>query len=98
MVNATGWSQLMDGSPIGAAYYMYNLAFVGWFVIILFFVFQIMLYLKLRNVTTNLITGLFFASLYLGGRLGETTTAGMYMMGILLGLELAGVVYFLFSK
>jgi hypothetical protein len=98
MVNVTGWQQLMDAQPVQAAYVMFNSAFAGWVIILLFFVFQFMLYAKLRNATTNLIIGLFFAALYLGGKLGETTTAGMYLMSILLALELAGVLYFAFSK
>lgn len=98
MVNATGWSQLMEGAPIQAAYVMFNTAWGGWIVFLLFCVFQFMLYAKLRNVTTNFIIGIIFASLYLGGRLGGTTTAGMYTMSILLGLELCGIIYFLFTK
>jgi hypothetical protein len=97
-VNATGWDQLMAGSPVQAAFYMFNTALAGWVIILLFFVFQFMLYAKMRNATTNLITGLFFTALYLGGKLGAQTTAGMATMSILLALEIGGVLYFIFTK
>ena len=98
MVNATGWEQLMNAQPVQAAFFMFNTAWAGWVIILLFFVFQAMLYFKLRNATTNFITGIFFASLYLAGRLGATTTAGLATMWIVLVLELVGIFYFIFSK
>lgn len=98
MVNVTGWQELMNASPIQAAYVMFNTAWAGWIIIILFFVFQLMLYLKVRNVTTNFIIGIFFASMYLTGKLGATTVGGQSVMMILLALELGGILYFVWSK
>jgi hypothetical protein len=98
MVNATGWDQLMAAQPVQAAFVMFDTAFVGWTIVILFIVFQFMLYMKLRNATTNFIVGMFFVSLYLGGKLGTHTSAGTAVMGIILAIELVGIVYFVFSK
>jgi hypothetical protein len=98
VTTACGWEQLLAAQPIQAAFIVFDTAFVGWTIIILFFIFQFMLYMKLRNVTTNLIIGLFFASLYLTHKLGPTTNAGMATMAILLALEIGGVLYFLFAK
>ena len=65
--NVTGWSQLMDGNLILAAYTMYDASnvFAGWLVVILFFVYQFMLLMKTRNLTLSWVTGLFFVSLYI---------------------------------
>ena len=63
-INATGWPELIDGHMIGAAFVMYNTAFFGWAITILFFVYQIMLYMKTRNMTLCFITGIMFVSLF----------------------------------
>jgi len=50
-INATGWSELFEGKFFEAAYVMYDhptAGLGGWFVAILFFVFQSMLYLKTK--------------------------------------------------
>ena len=98
MVNATGWSQLMDGNMILAAYTMYDAsnAFAGWFVVILFFVYQFMLLMKTRNLTLSWITGLFFVSLYISSSFVKATTVPL--MFILLAFELAGILYFIIWK
>ena len=64
MVNATGWSELYGGHIISAVYTMYDAALLNWSVAILFFVFQITLLIKTRNLTLAWISGMFFASLY----------------------------------
>lgn len=63
--NVTGWSELIEGKPIQAVYAMYDLAWNHWFVVILFVVFQFMLFLKTKNLTLMWVTGLFFGSLYI---------------------------------
>jgi len=47
--NVTGWTQLMDGNIVGAAWTMYNTALVGWMIGILFIIFQILILWKTRN-------------------------------------------------
>ena len=95
MVNATGWSELMDGNLIGASFAMFDAAFMGWTVAILFFVFQIMLYMKTRNMTMLWITGIFFLSMYVG--LSAFTTVvrieSVEVMFALLVFELAGILF-----
>lgn len=92
--NTTGWSELYNGNIIGAAYTMYNTAFLGWFVVILFFIFQFMLYMKSRNLALNFITGLIFASMFLTEQLLNElliAPAAVPVMYILLVIELAGI-------
>ena len=94
--NATGWSQLYDGNMISAAFTVYDVAFVGWTVAVLFFVYQFMLILKTRNLTLAWITGLFFASLYAVSVFVKAVS--IQAIFILLVFELAGILYFIFWK
>jgi len=96
--NVTGWTQLMDGNLILAAYTMYDAsnAFAGWLVVILFFVYQFMLLMKTRNLTLSWITGLFFVSLYITSSFMKETAVPILF--IILVFELAGILYFLIWK
>lgn len=96
--NVTGWSQLMDGNLILAAYTMYDAsnAFAGWFVVILFFVYQFMLLMKTHNLTISWITGIFFASLYAISYFVKPIS--IQVIFILLVFELAGILYLLIWK
>jgi len=93
-INATGWNELYKGDLIGAVYHLYDGAsyFGGWAVVILFVVFQVMLYLKTRNLNLCWITGLFFASLF--ALSGFLPSISLQIIFLLLVLEGAGVLYF----
>lgn len=88
-----GWDKLMDGKMVGAVYDMFNYAFggVGWPVVILFFVFQVMLYFKTRNLALSWITGVFFVSMYAVSIFVETLS--VQIMFVMLVFELAGIIY-----
>lgn len=94
--NSTGWVELWDGDLIGAAYTMYNTAWSGWVVAILFFVYQFMLYLKTRNLTLAWVTGIFFTSLYALSVFVEPIS--IQVIFLLLVFELAGILYLLIFK
>lgn len=100
MVNATGWSELMDGDLVGASFAMYDAALAGWTIALLFIVYQFMLYRKTRNLVLCWITGIFFASLYIGGTILDNLvkSASVYVIFIILVLELAGILYFVIFK
>lgn len=94
MVDANiGWDKLIDGKLVGAVYDMFNTAFggVGWPVVILFFVFQVMLYFKTRNLALSWITGVFFVSMYAVSIFVETLS--VQIMFVMLVFELAGIIY-----
>jgi len=95
--NATGWTELMDANLIGAAFSMYDSAFMGLTVAILFVIYQIMLLYKTQNLTLAWVTGLFFASIYVSA---ETflKPISIQIIFVLLVFELAGVLYYLFWK
>ena len=59
-----GWSDLMDGNLVRASFNMFNIAWAGWVVTILFFVYQFMLILKTRNLVLSFTTGAFFAAVF----------------------------------
>jgi hypothetical protein len=98
--NATavcGWNELFNGHLVGAAFGMYDAAFIGWTVAILFFVYQFMLYIKTRNMALCWITGIFFISMYVGLQTLVTFSVvrmeSVYVMFILLVFELAGILF-----
>lgn len=94
-MNATGWTELFNGNMISAAFTMYDTAFVGWTVAILFFVYQVMLYIKTKNVTICWVTGLFFVALYTtSAMIGTFVRAeSVQVMFIVLVFELAGILF-----
>lgn len=96
MTNVTGWNELMDGKLINSAFTMFDNSLVGWFVPIIFFTFQIMLFNKTKNATLSWITGLLFASLYAASVFMNEQTN--YILFILLSLQLAGIFFMAFFK
>ena len=98
-VNATGWSELIDGNMVGAVYNMFDTAFggMGIVVVILFFVYQVMLFTKTRNLSLCFITGSIFASLYATSMFVEQVSVGIIFL--LLVFELGAILYMLlFAK
>jgi hypothetical protein len=94
--NVTGWNELMNGNLIKSAFTMYDTSLNGWFVGIMFFTFQALLYMKTKNVTLTWISGLMFASLYASSVFMNTETN--YILFITLALQLTGVIYMVFTK
>jgi hypothetical protein len=92
-INATGWSQLIDGDMIGAAYITYNTVFGGggWVILILFFVFQFMLFIKTKSLELSIITSLFFLAAF--GFSAAMSPDKIYIIIFFLALELGGIFY-----
>lgn len=93
VMNATGWTQLMDGNLIAAAFVMYDAAFVGWTVGILFFVYELMLLIKTRNLPLAFITGMFFASMYITSTFQFVKPISSQIIFVMLVFELGGILY-----
>lgn len=99
-----GWTQLNDGSIVSAAFTMFDSAFMGWTVVVLFLVYQFMVYVKTRTLTASWAVGALFLSMYFGTRMLSVSgfaflkpIAGQVLLVILV-LELAGIVYYWFWK
>ncbi len=65
-----GWSELTSGNLVKAVYVMYDTAFTvgstgGWFITMLFFLFQTGLYMKTRNPNIVWVSGILFLALLL---------------------------------
>ena len=97
IINAIGWTELMDGKLIGAAFAMYDGAFLGWFVPLLFVVYQAILLIKTKNLTLAWVTGIFFISMYATSMFVKAQ-ASLPIIFIILVFELAGIFYFLIWK
>ena len=94
--NVSGWNDLIAGNIMAAVYNMFNAATAGWFVAVMFMVFQSVLFIKTRNLTLCWVTGIFFASLF-----GATVVMKDYafqLMFVMLSLELAGILAMWFFK
>ncbi len=91
-----GWSELLSGNLVKAVYVMYDAALLGWFIAILFFLFQAGLYMKTRNPNIVWVTGILFLSLFI--RSGYIKTVSLGVMALILLLELAGIMYFIIFK
>ena len=94
--NAPGWEELINGNMINAVYTMFNSAIggSGLIVVILFFVFQFMLYMKTENVTLTWISGAFFVSVYASSYFYEDFA--LRIIFALIVFEFAGILYLLF--
>lgn len=96
MVNATGWNELYDGQLIAAAFTMFDTAFAGWTVAILFIVYQFMLILKTKNMTLAWSTGLIFASLFAVSQFVKAIS--VQVIFIILVFELGAILYLMLWK
>lgn len=92
----TGWEELMNGNMITAVYKMFDMSFgnMGLIMVVLFLVFQTMLYAKTRNLSIMFVTGIFFASLYALSAFVEPFS--VQIIFFILVLELAGIILMLF--
>lgn len=93
-----GWDELFNADLLGAAYTMYDFAFNGWTVFILFLTFQFMLYMKTQNVNLMWVTGLLFTAMFAISTVPFVKPIAIQFMFIIVVLELAGILYFLIFK
>jgi len=92
----TPWEQILEGKLIQAVYDMYNIAFDGWVIAILFFVFQFILFVKTRNINIMYVLGTIFLALFsYTTYIKETSLSVMF---VVLVLELAGIMFAWFFK
>jgi hypothetical protein len=93
--NVTGWNEITQGKLIEGVFTMFDSSFSGWFVPIVFFSFQILLYMKTKNLTLTWVSGLMFASLY--ASTAFMNDASNYILFITLSVQLAGVIMLMFK-
>jgi hypothetical protein len=97
--NVTGYSELLNGNIFGATYMLYNNIVGGWLVALLFIVYQILIYLKTRNVVMMWVTGLIFAGMFAINQLILIVNpSSMVFIFAILVIELAGIFYYLLFK
>lgn len=90
----TPWDYLMNGSLVRAAYETYNQPFsyagtIGLPIGILFIVFQILLYIKVRNIAFHFVISL----ILFGALFGLLPSIMKGIIIIILILELTGIIY-----
>ena len=98
--NATGWAELYNGDIVTAAFVMYDTAFAGWTVVILFLVYQFLAYMKTRQLTTGWVMGVIFVSMFgISTMLSATNNPifkplAMQVIFAILVIEFAGIMYY----
>lgn len=87
------WDLLLDGKMINAVYTMFNTAFLGngLVIVMLFLVYQFMLYQKTHNITLMWVMGIFFVSLYALSVFVEPFS--VQILFLILILELGGIFF-----
>jgi len=104
MVDVIGWSELMDGNLIQAPFLVLNTALGGWFIALLYFLVQAMVYMKTKTVLPGFIIGAFFASMYAGSEIFVTggmtfiNNQSMQVIGLSLLIQFSGIVYTIIWK
>ncbi len=99
--NVTGWSSLIEGRIIEAAYVGYNTPLAGYLLLLLFLVITTILILN-AGVEVSFVTGLIFLAIFLsieainGGAWFNQVSLSIIL--IVLAAELAGVFYSLVVK
>jgi hypothetical protein len=99
VTTACGWDNLMNGELITSAFVMYDTAFMGWTVAILFFVYQFILYLKTQNLVISWVTGLLFAAMFISSKVLDATGNPIFkpisaqVIFALLVIELGAIIY-----
>ena len=96
MSNATGWNLLYNGTPVRAAFQLYDTALAGWFIGALFLLFQTILLIKTKNPVAAFITTTIFMSLYIGSQILKPQVGAIMML--LAVIELAGILYWVLFK
>lgn len=93
MSQATAWAYLLEGKMIKAVYELFNSAFLGngLIVIILFLLYQFMLYQKTQNVTLMYVMGILFSVLYASSVFIEPFSKNILFF--ILILESAGIIF-----
>jgi hypothetical protein len=103
-MNVTGWNELISGNLISAAFIMFDTAFGGWVVVILFMVYQFMLYMKTRNAALSWITGVLFTAMFAASTIMSASGVPVFkpialqILFLILVLELAGILYIMLWK
>jgi len=91
------YNKLLEGKIIEAAWVAFDVPLAGWTIALLFFVFQIMLFVKTRNMTISYTLGLIFVAVF--GSLGYIRYESLSVMFVLLILQLSGIgIMWLFKK
>jgi hypothetical protein len=100
--NATevcGWNELNNAHIVQSAFVMFDTAFMGWTIVILFLVYQLMVFIKTRTLSATWAIGALFLSMYYGAsKLSSTGFAfvkpitGQVLL-VVLCIEFAGIIY-----
>lgn len=97
--NVTGWSELMDADVVGASFTMFDTAFGGLIVALLFFLFHIMLWYKTKNFGLCFVTSMIFLSVFLTtGLYNVVHPATWGIIFVVVAFELGGIFYSVFFK
>jgi hypothetical protein len=97
--NVTGWAELMDADVVGASFTMFDTAFAGLIVAMLFLVFHIMLWYKTKNLGICFVTTMIFIGVFFTTGLNNIVHPATYgFIFVVVAFELGGIFYSIFFK
>jgi hypothetical protein len=95
--NATGWNELLTThNPAYASYYMFNDAWGGWVVVMLFVLFQFMLYMKTKSLLLGWVMNMLFIGMWLTS--SYVKSVSMSFIFLLAIIQLGTILYILFWR
>ena len=98
-INATGWAELMDANVVAASFTMFDTAFGGIVIAMLFFVFHIMLWFKTQNMQLCFTTTIIFVAIFVTTGLNNIVHPASYgIIFVVLAIELGSIFYSIFFK
>ena len=102
VANVTGWSDLIAGNMGTAAYSSLDAVFGGWFGLIIFCVVQILILIRTKNYPITVAVGILIYAVFIGV---EYTSGNLFFgdtqkntMSVIMLIEFAGAVYYLWAK
>lgn len=98
VVNATGWNELVGThNPVLASYTMFNDAFNGFFVVVLFVIFQLMLYQKTKSALLGFMITIMFMALWLGNTaiINQVSVPFIFLIAV---IQLGVILYNIFWR
>jgi len=90
-INTTGWNDLLAGHIIQASYNYWEILLNGWFIAIIFILYESLILIKTRNMTIGWATGLFFMAVYATTAIYKPISVNV--MFLILVFELAAILF-----
>lgn len=97
VTNVTGWNELFNGSIVNAPLTMFNESLSGWFIPIMFVMFEVIIITKTDSPAMVFVTSIFF-TIFCATILHMTATNPAIWMGTLFSVFSIAVMFYQWAK